>query len=244
MIRQAGVTLIEVLIAVSLLSLLSVGILFALRVGLSAMGKANARLMDNRRVSGTQRILEQQIAGFIPVMALCGASAGNRGIMVPFLHAEAESMRLVSNYSLQYAGRGLPQILELRVMPTEDGRGVRLVVNELLYNGPAGAGSLCLGLAPDPTSGFAVPQFRPIETSPTSFVLADKLAYCRFSYLGPAPPPAFDAWRPNWIFKRWPIAIRVEMASLEADPSRLHPVTITVPLHVDRDPVFKYEDTL
>jgi len=34
---RAGVTLIEVLIAVSLVSLLSVGILMALRVGMSAM---------------------------------------------------------------------------------------------------------------------------------------------------------------------------------------------------------------
>ena len=63
---QSGVTLIELLVAVSLLSLLSVGMLFAMRVGLNAMGRTNARVISNRRVLGVERILTQQIAGFVP----------------------------------------------------------------------------------------------------------------------------------------------------------------------------------
>ena len=69
--RAAGVTLLELLLAVSLLSLLSTGMLMALHVGVNAMEKSNTRLMDNRRVAGTQRLLEQEIAGFIPVLAEC-----------------------------------------------------------------------------------------------------------------------------------------------------------------------------
>jgi len=56
--RTAGVTLMELLIAVMLLSLLSVGLLFALRIGLNTYSKAQGKLMDNRRVAGAQRILE------------------------------------------------------------------------------------------------------------------------------------------------------------------------------------------
>ena len=56
--RQAGVTLMELMIAVTLLSLLSVGLLFALRVGLTAYAKTQTRLMDNRRVAGAQRIFK------------------------------------------------------------------------------------------------------------------------------------------------------------------------------------------
>ena len=59
----AGVTLMELLIAVLLLSLLSVGLLFALRIGLNAYSKTQTRLMDNRRVAGAQRILEQELEG-------------------------------------------------------------------------------------------------------------------------------------------------------------------------------------
>ena len=49
---RAGLTLIEVLIAVSLVGLLSVGMLWAIRVGVNAMGKSNEKLISNRRVTG------------------------------------------------------------------------------------------------------------------------------------------------------------------------------------------------
>ena len=49
--RRAGVTLIEILIAVSLLSLLSVGVLWSMRIGFNTMDKTDARLIHNRRVS-------------------------------------------------------------------------------------------------------------------------------------------------------------------------------------------------
>src|SRR4051794_15024198 len=43
--KESGVTLIELLVAITLLSLLSVGMLFAMRVGLNAMGKTNERVI-------------------------------------------------------------------------------------------------------------------------------------------------------------------------------------------------------
>lgn len=239
---KAGVTLIEVLIAVSLLSLLSVGILFALRVGMNALGKANTKLMDNRRVAGTERIIEQQIAGFMPVVAWYAPAPGAPLAKIPFFQGEPQSMRFVSSYSLQQAARGLPQILEFQVIPGEEGRGVRLVVNETTYTGPLAAGFFCLGRAPDPALGGDAPRFKPIEAGPQSFVLADRLAFCRFSYLEPLPPPALERWRPNWVRPRWPLGIRMEMAPLDDDSSRLRPVPVTARVHVDRDPALEYKD--
>ena len=142
---RAGLTLIEVLIAVSLVSMLSVGILMALRVGMSAMDKANRRLMDNRRAVGARRIIEEQLAGFIPVIAVFSPSQEATGVKIPFFEGRQQSMRFVSSYSLQEAARGMPQILEFQVIPGEQGRGVRLVVNENLYSGPRSAGVFCLG---------------------------------------------------------------------------------------------------
>src|SRR5262245_59487174 len=56
--RDAGVTLIEVLVAVTLLSLLTVGMMYAMSVGFQAFQKTDRTLMENRRVAGAQRILE------------------------------------------------------------------------------------------------------------------------------------------------------------------------------------------
>ncbi len=235
--RQSGLTLIEVLIAISLLALLSVGILTAMRIGLSATGKVNTKLMQNRRVAGTQKGLEQQIAGFMPVIALLGNTPnGSPATRMAFFQGEAQSMRFVSSYSLQAASRGVPQILEFQVIPGEHGDGVRLIVNEWPYSGPLSAGAFCLGRVPDPTRGVTVPRFRPIQSSPSSFVLADRLAYCRFAYLEPKPKPAYEGWEANWIYERWPLGIRMEMASLDESPSGLHMVTITAPLRVNHQP--------
>lgn len=239
---NAGITLIEVLIAVTLVSLLSVAMLMAMRVGMDALRKANTKLMDNRRVAGAQRVLEQQIAGFMPVKVVCGQNSDGPSSRAIFFAGQPESMRMVSTYSLQEAWRGVPRILEFEVIPGDQGRGVRLIVNEIPYTGPRGAAQLCLGMQPDPATGVNLPLFAPIEVGPQSFVLADKLAMCRFSYLEPEKLPESERWRPDWVLQRWPIGIRVEMAPIEDNPARLRPLTITAPIRVNRLPDIAYDD--
>lgn len=244
---QRGVTLMEVLIAVTLLSLLSAGMLTAMRVGLDALNKANDRLMDNRRVAAVERILSEQVAGFVPVVAQCRPEAPEAAVQpMPFFQGEPEVMRFVSTYSLGEAWRGTPSVLEYLVIPGENGVGVRLVVNEVPYTSPAGAGLLCLGRMPDPVTGTTVPRFRPPQAGPNSFVLADKLARCRFLYLEPAPQgapaPVPDRWRPDWVAPTWPLGVRIEMEPLDTNPARLHVTTVTAPMHVKRSPEIRYVD--
>src|ERR1039458_9021600 len=127
---QSGITLIEVVIAVTLLSMLSVGMLATLRMGFDGLHKTNSRLMENRRVAGAQRVIEQQLGGFMPVKAPIFQTT------FTFFEGQPQSMRLVSTYSLQEAWRGQPRILELQVIPGDEGRGVRLIVNEIPYTSP------------------------------------------------------------------------------------------------------------
>ena len=239
---RSGITLIEVLIAVSLLGLISVGILTAMRVGLNALGATNRRLMENRRVAGARRVLEQQIAGFMPVIAHYLPAPEAAPAKMPFFQGETQSMRFVSAYSLGEAWRGRPQILEFHVVPGERGEGVRLIVNEQLYAGPLSAGFFCLGKFPDPMTGRNRPRFRPIEIGPASFVLADRLETCRFWYLEPMPPPAPERWRPDWVLEQWPLAIRIEMSPLRDVESQLRLFTLTAPVRVNRQPDLEYGD--
>jgi hypothetical protein len=223
----AGVTLMELLIAITLLSLLSVGLLFALRVGMSAYSKTQSRLMDNRRVVGAQRILEQELEGMVPVVAICG-----EGTRTAFFQGAPQVMRLVSTFSLQGAWRGQPQILEIFVIPGENGEGVRLVVNELPYSGPAAASRLCAGGS---TPGAAAGE--------KSFVLADKLAFCNFSFLAKPKDMTLPAvWGPLFRSLTWPQAVRVEMAPLVADASRLQPISVVAPIRIYRAAEVDYSD--
>jgi prepilin-type N-terminal cleavage/methylation domain-containing protein len=239
---RAGLTLLEVMIAVALLSFLSLGILLALRIGLNALDKANRKLMADRRIAGAQRILQDQLAGFMPVVAQFALSPEAPGQKFPFFEGRAQSMRFVSSYSLGEAARGLPEILEFQVIPGEAG-GVRLVVNENIYTGPRSAGRFSLGPGADPELGVATMRYLPISLGPGSFVLADRLAYCHFAYYGVQLGSPFEQWRPAWVpLDKWPVGIRIELASLEMNPGNLKPLTITAPVHVDRFPIYDYMD--
>jgi prepilin-type N-terminal cleavage/methylation domain-containing protein len=219
--RQAGVTLMEVLIAVTLLSLLTVGMLYALRIGLNAYTRTDAKLMENRRVAGAQRILEQELQGIIPVVPACATGR-------VFFQGSPNSMRLVTAFSLQDGWRGHPQVLDIFVAPGEGGNGFRLLVNETPYEGPSSI-SLCGGGA--------------ASAEPKSFVLADKLASCSFRYLGlGATPKDAGVWEPGWSKNAWPSGIRVDMAPLDPNPARLQPITVVVPIYLYRKPEMHYAD--
>jgi general secretion pathway protein J len=219
--NRRGVTLMELLIAMTLVSLLSVGMLVAIRVGITALGTTRNHLMGNRRVMGAQRVLESQIEGLIPVMARCG------GTKRLFFQGAPEGMRFVSSYSLEEAARGYPRILEYAVIPRDDGPGVRLVVSETPYTGPGSVASICgdFGLN-QPASGASRP-----------WVLADRMARVRLSYLARG-----GEWRESLAGNRTPAAVRFEMEPLEPDPSRLQMASMVVPVHANRDQQREYLD--
>ena len=233
---QSGVTLIELLIAITLMSLLAVGMLMAMRVGLDAMNKSDARLMSNRKVTSVERILEQQVAGIMPVTAECQGASDQPRTTIAFFQGESQSMRFASTFSLHEGARGAPMILEYQVIPGENGVGVRLVVNERIYTGARGAGQTCSGMQTEAFGGPA-PQFLPIQIGPGSFVLADKLAYCRFSFrelAPPATPPPPPKWFPIWTKSVLPDAIRIDMGPLNPEPARLQLLPLTIPVHITR----------
>jgi prepilin-type N-terminal cleavage/methylation domain-containing protein len=241
--RNSGVTLIELLIAVTLLSLLAVGMLMALRIGFNSMDKANTKLLANRRSMATQQILRSQIEGLMPVSVLCAPAPGaSAAVKIMYFEGQPQSMRFISSYSLAEAARGLPRVLEFAVVPGDQGEGVRLIVNESPYTGPVGPRVSCLGMAPDPETNIQRPQFPPVEPGPNSFVLADKLEHCSFSYRRVMPPPALDLWQPLWTLKDLPSAIHIDMAPLKADPTHVPLVSATVPIHVNRRQAILYAE--
>lgn len=240
---QSGVTLIEILIAVSLLSLLSAGLLVAMRLGFNTMDKTDARLVRDRRVSNTRGIIESEIAGF--VYSVANYRPDEKSLRpVVFLQTEAQSMRFVTSYSIADGWRGRLQIAALQVIPGANNRGVRLIVNETPYTGPEQTGQQVLGIEQQ-AGGPPMVFFTPILAGSQSFVLADKLEYCHFMWLEPLPKAPFQRWRPDWVQPRiLPLAVRLEMAPLEPRSNELQITTVTVPFGVNRLPGSDYDDAL
>ncbi|MBE0657186.1 MAG: prepilin-type N-terminal cleavage/methylation domain-containing protein, partial [Bryobacteraceae bacterium] len=137
--NRRGMTLIELLIAVTLVSLLSVGMLHSIRVGLGALEGVQRSVTNSRRALGAQRILELQLNSLLPLRANCIDAGGALGGPRALFAGEANMMRFVTRYSLEGGMRGTPQIVELWVAPGERGQGVRLLMNEIPWRGAVGA---------------------------------------------------------------------------------------------------------
>jgi general secretion pathway protein J len=228
---QRGVTLVELLIAITLVAALSVTMLMAIRTSLITLEKVDARLQSNRRVVSVEQILARQIGGVMPVMGDCsnGTPAPDR---VPVFVGNQQTLHLISTYSMSEGSRGSPRVLGLQVIPADDG-GVRLIVNESPYIGPSSTAPFC-----------ASHQFFLVQPNPQSFILADRLAYCRILYHESIPDtPVGGNWVPLWNQANLPSAVRVEMAPLVPDPARLPLVGVTIPIHINREVLGQYVDT-
>ena len=240
--RDAGMTLMEVLIAVSLLSVLSVGMMLAMRLGISALTKVDQRLMDNRRIAGAQRIVEQELEGLIPAMVPCSGNGGNFGSpKVAIFSGQQSSLTLVSAFSLQGAWRGKPQVLEIFSAPSDEG-GVRLLVNETPYTGPS-SGQLCTHFEGDGQTVGLRGTFPQPAMREGTFVLADRLRSVRFQYLRRAEKlEEPGTWIEQWTRADWPAGIRIVMEPIDPNPARLQPVTVTAPVYIYRTLGVPYED--
>src|SRR4051812_28110444 len=146
---QRGVTLLELMIAITLVAGLSTGMLMAMRTSLQTYEKTAKRLESNRRFVKTQQILSDQISAVMPVQGACLGDAGQSIGTPSFLGGAQDTLRLVSSYSIAEGSRGYPQIVEYRVIPEARG-SVRLVATERPYTGPQSTIPYCGGTAPPP----------------------------------------------------------------------------------------------
>lgn len=223
-----GFTLIEMLIAVTLVSAIVTGLLMTMRTALTAYQKVNLRLEDNRRVMGLDHALHEQLGGMMPVTSQCPAG----GAKVSVFSGSSAWMRFISSSSLSEGARGYPRIVEYAVAPDPDGGGVRLMMTERLYTGPASLAPLC-----------ADGNFVPVQVAGDSVEMAGKLAYCRFAYRKPIPDsPLGGDWLPAWQDPNLPRAVRMEMMPIDSGPTHLPRLTINFPVRVTRLMLNPYAD--
>lgn len=206
---QAGITLIELLIAVTLLGAISASIGVVLSVSLTSMNKIDARVDFNRRILTSQRTLDQILQGLIPVVTPCaGRPIGIVG--------RQDGARFVSSHSLGEGSRGRPSIIDLFAVASPNG-GLRLLLNERPYLGKPSLGQAC------------AERFQVVESS---FILADRLAECKFAYRRREQGTGSEVWFPVWVFPEWPSGIRIEMVPQKRVMNQIQPTTIFAPLFV------------
>ncbi len=220
--RRRGVTLLELLVAMTLFSLLSGALFWSLRLGLSTLSKTRDFTVSARRTWGAQRALESMLAGLTPTSAEF-TLPGTTGLdYAPFFQGEGRAMRFLTAHSLSGGARSSPRLVELAVIPGENQQGLRLIVNEFPYLGPASLGVLVMGRTNDPLTSSTFLDFRPVQAGPNSFVLADKLTECQFLYLDRGPAITPDLWRSRWPTGYLPRAVRIEMGGQRRVTASIH----------------------
>jgi len=193
---RRGVTLIELLVAMTLFSLLSVAAFFSLRTGISTLDRTRAHVAQSRRQLGAQRAIERIFAGLVPVPA-----EYSRDRVELFFQGQPGQMRFCTMHSLAGGVRGAPTIVELALYQN------KLVVNEFPFLGPLSAGA----------------RIGPVLAGPRSFVLADNLpAAGGFFYLDRGPQENPDLWRREWPNGYLPRAIRVDLGPERKVTAAIH----------------------
>ena len=233
--QRRGMTLIEVLVAVVLMSMLSVGLFTALQIGATSWQTTRARLMLDRRIATANAILHSSFASIVPLEAEVPAEQAMGVRRLLFFQGEPDAMRFVSSYSVTEGVRGGLRIVELQV--SSGGKGLRILLNQLPYLGPLSAGSLVAGRVSGPDFPRGRIIFSPIRATPASLIIADELATCNFSYLRRSRRQGEPtAWLPYWGERdSLPAAIRVNLSPLSRD-ARVLPVSITAAVRAEWAP--------
>jgi general secretion pathway protein J len=98
--RTSGFTLVEVVRALVVMSILMVGVAMGLRMGIVAWEKGEARAEEHQRLRGVVRLLTEEIASADPYPVMF---QGQR--TYPF-HAESNALSFVSASTRESSGRG------------------------------------------------------------------------------------------------------------------------------------------
>lgn len=234
--KQAGVTLLELLVSITIVSLLATTALFAWRASVSGWEKASVQLERDRAVLAAHEVLQEQVASMVPYEART-----EQGGPVIFFQGEPRTARFVSRYSLTHRAASGLYLIEYHVTEPQDGNGSTTSAStppragrQLLLKEAAVRGNEDLAARIEDiesqSDGYLLrlPQF---ERDAETVVLLEGLEDCRFEYfrLTPNAQPGGESgrWTDEWVNRanEAPSAMRIHAVS-SGESSDLKPVTI------------------
>lgn len=195
---KRGVTLLELLVAISLLGMVSLGMLFGLRIAASAWHKGNTRMAAGRQVIAASDLFAEQIANARPRLVEWGPL--DRPVRFFYFEGTHDRLRFLTATSAAGRSRSGLWLVEYSFRPDDGGR-MKLVYNEWPFREDADAAQTVQDIAMDPTRNrMAVRFIAPASTAQTRELYRD-LDDCGFEYLilRPGEEPR---WEPQWEVDR------------------------------------------
>jgi prepilin-type N-terminal cleavage/methylation domain-containing protein len=219
-LRQRGFTLIELMLALSVMGLLTATSVAAWRVGVNAQEKVSAITSANRRKSSVADFFVAQMGAIVPMRMR--VNQGSRGLSFA---GDSSSIMLVSRYSLAQRTRsGL--VLALYKIAKDEGRET-LMYSERIISSQRDLDQFLAGITLEGQS-LTGQELNAASGDTRWITMIENLDDGYFEYFGKVQLDKESNWERTWDGSsgRLPQGVALHFSSSEA-PGRELPSTIT-----------------
>ena len=194
--KEKGFTLLELVIAITLLAMMMAALVIGLRVGVRAWQSGEARLRTAHRERERGEFLARQVASLVPY----AVDSTDQRLPGRFfiLEATASRLRFLSSYASRGRGETGLTLVELAAVSRAP-RRISLVLRET----PAGEDGALLHrviqqVARDAETGRTETIHQPFALRDTDLLLFEALAAAQFDYFGRRDANQPAGWAPKW----------------------------------------------
>jgi prepilin-type N-terminal cleavage/methylation domain-containing protein len=208
--RESGFTLLEVLIAITLLAMIAVGIWTVLNISIQSWTRGTDAIDINQRHRSMLAMAQKQIASIYPLFAAVSTEPKSRPALI--FYGTGNRVRFVSLNSLQFS----------------DNAGLILVSYETDHDADGNT-----FLAEKETRYFGQSPDESALSGSKSVSIFDNLLNCTFEYYDPGDEEHPAQWVSEWdagTLNQLPAAIRMTMIAQDSQVGTLNRQMI-IPLH-------------
>jgi len=213
---EKGFTLLEVIVAVTLVVMMAVGIWSVFRTSLRAWFRGTEYIDASQRQRNILDMVRKQMASAFPMASPLDPAIQN--VTYPLFRGTETMMEFVSLNSLRFQDSPGLTLVQYELSPEDEGSGYRLVEREKPYVGQASASM-------DDTGVFSsVPIF-------------DNISNCYFEYKNPVPEENEETWVREWYGEQegqLPSAIAMTF-ELPDENGEMRRQQIIVPIHANEE---------
>lgn len=224
----AGITLLELMAAVTISGLVAVAVLTSARIGMRAWEKGQQSVLQLRRTTNVQDMVYLQLSNHL--LRTVVVEFSNRRQPMPFFFAEEHRLVLLTSYSARESGRGGIVVADYFAEQQPDQTWSLWLDERPALDGEQLAGWVEGTLQAQDGLRPVLRQFQRAN----AVLLWKGLSECRFEYR--ATPPAQADWVSSWSLlarNRMPAAVALQV---NADPEKwkgLPPVPVYARLSLE-----------
>ena len=219
---ESGLTLLELITAITISGLVALAVTVSLRIGVRAWEKSQGAVLELRRQANAADLLPAQLGG--GVMRIVEVELFNRRQRMPFFFGDEARLVFLSTYSAAQHGRGGIVVADYFAEQQPD-RTWKLWLDEQPALDDEWLARWVVGTEAT-SEGGQKPQLRPFDAD-RAMLLFQGLAECRFEYLRETSTTV--EWVAPWALLTNPYvppAIRLQLAQGASGAARLAPTPV------------------